>query len=128
MELDEASKPLTAFTAGPLGFFYCEWMPSGLTNAPITFQRLTECCLGDLHLNYCIIYLDDIIIYSKTPTEHISRLRKLFEKLADAGLKLKPRKCDFFHTRLAYLGHIVSEDGIKTDPKEVSSIKLTNPY
>ena len=90
VQLDKASKPLTAFTVGPLGFFECEWMPFGLTNAPTTLQRLMEICFGDLHLDYYIIYLDDIIIYSKTPTRHISRLRKVFENLADAGFKLNP--------------------------------------
>ena len=87
--LDEASKPLTAFTVGRLGFFESEQMPLGLTNATITFQRLMEKCVGDLHLNYCIIYLD-IIICSKTLTECIRRSIKVFEKLADAGLKLNP--------------------------------------
>ena len=56
VEMEEESKPLTAFTVGPLGFFKCERMPFGLTNAPATFQRLMESCLGDLHLNWCIIY------------------------------------------------------------------------
>ena len=74
VELDEESIPLTAFTVGPLGFYECLRMPFGLTNAPATFQRLMENCLGDLHLNWCIIYLDDIIVYSKTPEEHIKRL------------------------------------------------------
>ena len=67
MEMDEASKLLTAFTVGPLGFYECERMPFGLTNASATFQRLMESCLGDLHLNWCIIYLDDVIVFSKTP-------------------------------------------------------------
>ena len=64
VELDEDSIPLTAFTVGPLGFYECVRMPFGLTNAPVTFQRLMENCLGDLHLNWCIIYLDDIVIFS----------------------------------------------------------------
>ena len=76
--MEEESKPLTAFTLGPLGFFKCERMPFGLTNAPATFQRLMESCLGDLHLNWCIIYLDDIIAFSETPQEHIRRLRGVF--------------------------------------------------
>ena len=67
VEMEEESKPLTAFTVGPLGFFECEWMPFGLTNAPATFQRLMESCLGDLHLNWCIIYLDDIISIFRDP-------------------------------------------------------------
>ena len=65
VELDEESIPLTAFTVGPLGFYKCVRMPFGLTNAPATFQRLMESCLGELHLDWCIIYLDDIIIFSK---------------------------------------------------------------
>ena len=80
--------PYTAFTVGPLGFYECLRMPFGLTNAPATFQRLMESCLGDLHLNWCIIYLDDIIIYSKTPEEHLERLDGVFAKLQKAGLTL----------------------------------------
>ena len=87
MELTEASRPLTAFTVGPLGFYECVWMPFGLTNAPATFQHLMESCLGNWHLKWCIIYLDDIIIFfSKMPEEHIQRLRGVFEKLSAAGL------------------------------------------
>ena len=71
VELDEESIPLTAFTVGPLGFYECVRMPFGLTNAPATFQHLMETCLGELHLNWCIIYLDDIIIFSKMPQEHL---------------------------------------------------------
>ena len=64
VEMDEDSIPLTTFTVGPLGFYECVRMPA-------TFQRLMESCLGDLHLKYCIIYLDDIIMFSKTPGEHL---------------------------------------------------------
>ena len=123
VEMDEASKPLTAFTVGPLGFYECERMPFRLTNAPATFQRLVESCLGDLHLNWCIIYLDDVIVFSKTPKEHIDRLRGVFHKLFLAGLKLKPKKCEFFKSKIAYLGHIVSAKGIETDPKKVEAVK-----
>ena len=96
VELDEDSKPLTAFTVGPLGFYECERMPFGLTNMLATFQLLLETCLGELHLHWCIIYLDDIIIFSKTPKEQITRFRAVFEKLAEADLKLKPSKYKFF--------------------------------
>ena len=123
VEMDEASKPLTAFTVGPLGFYECERMPFGLTNAPATFQRLMENCLGDLHLNWCIIYLDYVIVFSKTPKEHIDRLHGVFHKLLLAGLKLKPKKCEFFKSTIAYLGHIVSAKGIETDPKKVEAVK-----
>ena len=123
VELDEESIPLTAFTVGLLGFYECVRMPFGLTNAPATFQRLMETCLGELHLNWCIIYLDDIIIFSKTPEEHLCRLRGMFERLAKAGLKLKPSKCEFFRDSLRYLGHVVSPKDIATDPKKIEAIQ-----
>ena len=71
VELDKESIPLMAFTVGPLGFYKCVRMPFGLTSAPATFQCLMENCLGKLHLNWCIIYIDNIIIFSKTPEEHL---------------------------------------------------------
>ena len=67
VEMDEKSIPYMAFPVGPLGFYKCICMPFGLTDTPATFQRLMESCLGELHLQYCIIYLDDIIIFSKLP-------------------------------------------------------------
>ena len=92
VELEEEAKPLTAFTMDPLGFWECERMPFGLTNAQATFQRLMESCLGELNLSWCIIYLDDIIVFSQTPEEHLVRLQAVFDKLKAAGLKLKPLK------------------------------------
>ena len=123
VEMDEQSKALTAFTVGPLGFYQCEHMPFDLTNAPATFQRLMESCLGDMHLKWMIIYLDDII-FSKTPKEYIERLRCVFQKLHETGLKLKPKKCELFKTKISYLGHIVSRNGIQCDPKSRSYQKL----
>ena len=107
VEMIEASKPLTAFTVGPLGFYECVWMSFGLTNAPATFQHLMETFLGEMHLKWCIIYLDDIIVFSKTPEEHIERLRGVFEKLSAAGLRLKPSKCEYFKSRVTYLDILV---------------------
>ena len=122
VEMEENSIPYTAFTVGPLGFYECVCMPFGLTNAPATFQHLMESCLGDYHLKYCIIYLDDIIIFSKTPEEHIDRLCKVFQKLDEAGLHLQPSKCEFFWDRLEYLGHVVSRKGIETNSKKIAAI------
>ena len=121
--MDEDSKEFTAFTVGPLGFYECDRMPFGLTNAPATFQWLMESCLGDLHLNWCIIYLDDIIVFAENPDEQIKRLRGVFQKLADARSKLKPSKCEFFKSRISYLGHIVSAGGIECNPKKIEAVK-----
>ena len=87
VKMDEESKPLTVFTVGPLGFYECKRMPFRLTNAPATFQRLMETCLGDLNLHWCIIYLDDIVIFSKDLASHLKRLQAVFWKLEKAGFK-----------------------------------------
>ena len=91
-------------------------MPFGLTNAPATFQRLMESCLGKLHLHWCIIYLDDIIVFSRTPEEHLHRLKAVISELRAAGHKLKPTKCDLFKQQINYLGHVASKEGVSTDP------------
>ena len=122
VEMDERDKSKTAFTVGPLGFYECNRLPFGLTNSPATFQRLMQKIMGDLHLRSCLIYLDDIIIFSKTVEEHFVRLQEVLIRLQEAGLKLKPSKCLFLHKRLRYLGHIVSEDGVECDPDRCQEI------
>ena len=74
VKMDEESKPLTAFTVGLLGFYEIERMLFGLTNTSATFQQFMESCLGELHLSWCIIHLDDIIVFSKTHEDHLKRL------------------------------------------------------
>ena len=121
VEMDEERKPLIAFTVGLLWFYECERMSFGLTNAPATFQRLMETCLGDLNLHWCIIYLDDIVIFSKDLASHLERLKAVFWKLEEAGLKLKPSKCDLFWRQLAYLEHVISAEGVATDESKIDS-------
>ena len=118
VEILEECKPYTAFTCAPLGFYECETISFGATNASATFQRLMDNCLGELNMNCCIVYLDDIIIFIQDAASHIERLEAVFQKLAKVGLKLKPSKCEFFRKRIKYLGHIVSEEGGSTDPQK----------
>ena len=122
IEMEEADKPKTAFTT-PLGFFECNRMPFGLTNAPATFQRLMERCMGDLNLKQCLVYLDDIIVYSATFEEHLVRLSSVFARLAEYGLKLKPTKCCLLRRHVNYLGHVISADGVATDPSKTEALK-----
>ena len=122
IEIAEEDKAKTAFTLGPLGFYECNRMCFGLTNAPATFQRLMESCMGDLNLTECVIYLDDIVIFSKTIEEHVERLEKVLQRLEDAGLKLKASKCKLFQKSLKFLGHVVGEEGVSTDPDKVRCI------
>ena len=95
----------------------------GLVNAPATFQRLMQKVMGDLHLKECLLYLDDIIVFSSSFQEHLQRLDRVFERLYDAGLKLKPSKCQFLQEKVKYLGHVVSKEGIQTDPDKVAALK-----
>ena len=122
VEMAEECKAFTAFTCGPLGFYECETMPFGATNAPATFQRLMHNCLGDLNMTWCVVYLDDIIVFSDNPKDHIERLEAVFKKLASAGLKLKPSKCFFFKEEIDYLGHLVSGKGVATSPKKIEAV------
>ena len=85
VEMDEEIKPLTAFTVVPLGFFECDRMPFGLTNAPAAFQWLMETCLRDQNINWCIIYLDDIIIFLKDLASHLERLDTMFRNWNKLG-------------------------------------------
>lgn len=121
--MDEEHKERTAFTVGPLGFFEFTRILFGLTNAPATFQRLMERCMGDLHLAICLVYLDDLIIFSMTYEEHLERLGKVFQRLRKCGLKLSPKKCQFFMNRVAYVGHIVTPDGIEADPRKTEKVR-----
>ena len=82
MSMEESSKQYTAFTVGTLGFFQCECMPFGLCNGPTTFQQLMTNCLGELNYSTCLVYLDDVVIYSSTHTQegHLECLQAVLEQ------------------------------------------------
>ena len=97
---------------GTLGFYECEYMPFWLCNAPATFQRLMQNCLRELNYTTCLVYLDDVVIYSSMQEEHLDLLREVLEQFHLNGLKLKPSKCSFFSQEIEYLGHHISAQGI----------------
>ena len=119
MHPDDAQK--TAFTTH-MGLFEYKVMPFGVKNGPATFQRLMEITLGAKRWHTCIVYLDDIIIFTTTFEEHMKELEEIFELLEKAGLKLHPLKCRLFLDRLVYLGYEISPEGIRPDPEKVSAI------
>ena len=114
---------MTVFTIGSLGFYEYDRMPFGLTNAPLTFQQLMGTCLRDPNLSWCFIYLDDIVIFSKDLASHLDRLEAMFQKLEQAGLKLKPSKCESLQWQITYWGYIISAQGIATDDSKIETIK-----
>ena len=125
--MDEESKQYTTFTLGSMGLYECESTPFGLCNAPPTFQRLMLNCLGELNLTYCLIYLDDVIIFSRTEEEHLERMCVVFNCLREHGLKLKPSKCDMFKTEINYLAHHVSKKGVLPSKKNLEAIAECPP-
>ena len=122
IELDEDARKKSAFTTYN-GLFEFVRMPFGLCNAPATFQRLMQMVLSGLEYRGVFIYLDDVLVASKTFEEHLSHLREVFSRLRSACLRLKPRKCDILRDRVPFLGHIVSAAGIEPDPAKTDKIK-----
>ena len=125
--MDEASKQYTAFTLGSMGLYECKSMPFGLCNAPPTFQRLMQNCLGKLNFTYCLIYLDDVIVFLEMPEEHLQRMCVVFNHLSEHSLKLKPSKCDVFKSEINYLAHHVSKEGVRPSKKNLSQLLSVHP-
>ena len=110
--MDESSQDYRAFST-PFGSLKWLCMPMGLTGIPPTFQCLVEKVLVGLIWKICVPYLDDIIIFSATPEEHLERLRLVFQRFRPHNLKINPDKCDFFRMKVQFLGHIVRKDGLE---------------
>ena len=119
--LTERAKEKSAFTT-PFGLFQFNKMPFGLTNAPATFQRLMEAVLRGLTFDIALIYLDDIIVFARDFDEHLSRLRQVLQRLRSAGLELKPSKCRFGWSAVQYLGYVIDERGVGTDPQKIAAV------
>ena len=122
LEVREEDKPKTAFITRS-GLFEYITMPFGLCGAPSTFERCMEQVLRGLQWRTLLVYLDDVILFSSHVEEHISRLDEVFQRLSEAGLKLKGTKCELFQEEVSFLGHVVTSSGVKPDPKKVSSIR-----
>ncbi len=122
IEVKEEDRPKTAFVTRS-GLYQYVTMPMGLCNAPATFQRCMELVLKGLQWKTLLIYLDDIICYSTSITEHLQRLDDVFTRLGQAGLKLKPSKCELFKQEVSFLGHIVTPDGVKPDLKKIEAVR-----
>ena len=106
----------------PFGKYEFNMVPFGLAQAPAYFQALINKVLQGLH-KIAFAYLDDIIIFSKSEEEHLEHLRIIFQRLKEAGSKLKRLKCDFMKTQIQYLRHLISSSGIQPLPEKLESIK-----
>src|SRR5581483_9694113 len=122
IEIEEEDKEKTAFVCSQ-GLFEFNVMPFGLTNAPATFQRAMNKTFREYIDKFIAIYLDDIIIFSKTFQEHIQHVETVLKKLNEVNMMLKLKKCKWAENNIEFLGHIVGKDGIKPDPAKIEKIK-----
>jgi len=119
----ETDKQKTAFVTSRSGLYEYNNMAFGLCNAPGTFQRCMELIFRGLQWRTLLIYLDDVIIFSTTFDSHLERLSEVFQRLKQAGLKLKPSKCSLFRPEVSFLGHTITSNGIKPSREKVDLIR-----
>ncbi|KAI5756150.1 hypothetical protein M8J77_022526 [Diaphorina citri] len=123
IEVSQDSIEKTAFSTDN-GHFEFLRMPFGCKNSPATFQRTMDHVLRGLKNHICLVYLDDIIIYSVTLVEHINNLKSVFDRLREARFKVQLDKSEFLKKEVSYLGHVVTTEGVKPNPEKLSAIKL----
>jgi hypothetical protein len=120
--MDPDSEELTTFRTR-YEAYKCKVLWEGLTNGPAIYQRYMNDILFDYLDDFCTVYLDDILIYSEDPLEHDSHVRKVLQRLRDAGLQVDIKKSEFRTKRTKYLGFIVSTEGIEADPDKVAVVR-----
>ena len=113
VKMAKDSQQYTPFTVGSMGVYEFLRMLYGLCNALVTFQRLMQNCLGELNLTYALIYLDNVIVFSRTEEEHLHCRQVVFARFLEHGLKLKPSKCHFLQDEITFLGHEISANRMK---------------
>lgn len=122
IEIHEKDIPKTAFSVEG-GHYEFLRMPFGLKTAPATFQRLMNNVLSDLINKICLVYLDDIIVFSTSLHEHLESLTKVFQRLKEANLKIQLDKSEFMKRETNFLGHVVTQDGIKPNPEKIICVQ-----
>lgn len=126
LKMAASSIPKTAFTCH-LGLYEFKRLPFGLTNAPAIFQREVSKALSGLLGKICLVYIDDIVVFSKTEHEHAQHLEQVFQRLRQVGLQVKASKCHFGQTEVELLGYLVSAQGISPLPSRVEVITKLEP-
>ena len=122
VKMADEDRAKTAFVC-PFGLYEFKRMPFGLTNAPATFQRLMNGSMSDFIFGILLVYLDDLLVYESDFDRHLQALEKVFGRIRSIGVRLNPDKCRLAMERVGFLGHVVSGQGIETDPEKVSSVK-----
>lgn len=121
VEVHPGDRHKTVFTT-PMGLYEYNRMPFGLCNAPGTFQRLKQMIFHEELLQILLVYLDNIVVYSDTIADHLKQLERVFQKLREHGLTIEAEKSQFFQSHVKYLGHVVSAEGVTTDPAKTEAV------
>ena len=119
--IDPADAPKTAIST-PFNHLQYKRMLMGLKGSHSTFQALMDKVLSGLQGIELFVYMDDIVIYAESLEDHIRKIKKLFGRLKTAGLTLQPDKCLFLRKEVMYLGHIISEEEVRPDPKKTQAV------
>ena len=122
IKIRESDIPKTAFCT-KYGLFEYLTMPMGMTNSPAVFQRLMELALRGLQWHICLIYLDDVLVFGSDFEQHMDRVHIVLSRITEAGLKLKPEKCQLLQTSVSFLGHTISAEGVLPNPDNLAKIK-----
>ena len=120
--MEDEDKSKTAFST-PRGHYHFKVMPYGLCNSPATLERLMELVLRGLSTDQALCYMDDVITSGRTFGDCLVNLQEVLNRFSAAGLRLKPSKCQLFHTEVAFLGHLVGRQGVRPDPKKIEVVK-----
>lgn len=121
MRIKEGDEWKTAFNT-PLGHFEYLVMPFGLTNAPAVFQGLVNNVLCDFLNRFVFVYIDYILIFSRSQSEHISHVRQVLQRLLENRLFVKAEKCDFHAESVTFLGYVIESGQVKTDPEKIRAV------
>ena len=122
IRMDPDSKSKAEFTCH-MGLYQYRRVPFGLTNAPAMFQRLMNQLFSGNIWNFVFVYLDDLLIVSRSFQEYLEHVEKVLTRLEEAGLRLKPSKCAFAQEKVEYLGHTLSSSGVSPNDKKVQAVK-----
>lgn len=120
--MDPETAHKSAFVT-PTGVYQWKRMPFGLVNAPASFQALMTQVLRGLNWKTCLVYVDDILVFSSSFEQHLQHLDQIFSRLSSAGLTLKPTKCSFAQRQVQYLGHVITKDGVQVDVSKTDAVK-----
>jgi len=123
VELSKDSREISAFTVPGRGLFQFTRMPFGLSNAPASMQRGLDKLLGPEFYPHVFVYLDDIIIVTKTFEDHLDWLRKVLDKLRGANLTINRDKSEFCRAQVKYLGFVINSEGLQVDPEKTSAVR-----